>query len=93
MRKIRHSTAFRKDYRRVKAGPVGDRLDGLLSGILHSLVADVPLPPERGDHRLVGPWSGYRECHLRPDLLLICAKPDPATLDLVRLGSHTELFD
>jgi mRNA interferase YafQ len=93
MREIRRSTAFRKDYRRVKAGPLGDRLDGLLSGILRSLVADTALPLERRDHRLVGPWSGYRECHLRPDLLLIYAKPDPATLDLVRLGSHGDLFE
>lgn len=92
MRSIRHSTAFRRDYRRIKAGPLGNRLDGLLAPVLEALAADRPLPPERRDHRLVGPWSGYRECHLRPDLLLIYAKPDAGTLDLVRLGSHSALF-
>jgi len=31
--------------------------------------------------------------HLRPDLLLIYRKPDAAVLQLVRMGSHTQLFD
>jgi addiction module RelE/StbE family toxin len=33
-----------------------------------------------------------RECHLKPDLLLVYKKPDDETLRLVRLGSHSELF-
>ena len=43
------------------------------------------------------PWAGYRvgyrDCHLWPDLLLIYAKPSADVLRLVRLGSHTDLFD
>ena len=93
MRAIRHSTAFRRDHKRAKAGPHGSRLDALLAGVLQALVAGIPLPPEKRDHRLVGPWSGYRECHVKPDLLLIYSKPDPTTLELVRLGSHSELFE
>jgi mRNA interferase YafQ len=41
---------------------------------------------------LTGEWSGYRDCHPKPDLVLIYGKPDAETLDLVRLGSHSELF-
>ena len=41
---------------------------------------------------MTGDWSGYRDCHLKPDLVLIYGKPDADTLDLVRLGSHSELF-
>jgi mRNA interferase YafQ len=41
---------------------------------------------------LSGNWAGYRECHLKPDLLLIYCKPDASTLRLARLGSHSELF-
>jgi len=43
---------------------------------------------------LSGDWSGYRECHIKPDLLLllIYRKPDANTLRLARLGSHSELF-
>ena len=39
-----------------------------------------------------GDRSGYRDCHLWPDLLLIYAKPLPDVLRLVRLGSHADLF-
>jgi mRNA interferase YafQ len=35
---------------------------------------------------------GYRECHVKPDLLLIYRKPDPRTLRPARIGSHSELF-
>jgi mRNA interferase YafQ len=41
---------------------------------------------------LGGDWRGYRECHIKPDLLLIHRKPDAGTLRLARLGSHSELF-
>lgn len=43
-------------------------------------------------HGLIGDWTGYRECHVKPDLLLIYRKPDADTLRLARLGSHSELF-
>jgi mRNA interferase YafQ len=36
-------------------------------------------------------WQDCRDCHIRPDLVLIYRKPDDQTLQLVRLGSHSEL--
>ncbi len=36
--------------------------------------------------------ESYRDCHVRPGLVLIYRLPDPDTLQLVRLGSHSELF-
>jgi mRNA interferase YafQ len=53
--------------------------------------ADMPLPIRHLDHPLAGEWSDHRDCHIRPDLVLIYRKPDAATLQLVRLGSHSEL--
>jgi mRNA interferase YafQ len=50
------------------------------------------LPENNRDHALIGDWDGYRECHIKPDLLLIYRKPDADTLRLARLGSHSELF-
>ena len=50
------------------------------------------MPDGIRDHALSGNWSGYRECHIKPDLLLIYRKPDASTLRLARLGSHSELF-
>jgi mRNA interferase YafQ len=78
----------------VKANPRHARhIDALLTDILALLVADQPLPEKNRDHALSGEWKGYRDCHLKPDLLLIYGKPDAETLRLARLGSHSELFD
>ena len=94
MRTIERSTAFKRDYKRIKANPrYRKNLDSLLTDILKFLLADKALPERNLDHSLSGNWHGYRECHLKPDLLLIYNKPDQSTLRLARLGSHSELFD
>jgi mRNA interferase YafQ len=56
------------------------------------LADDSPVPEKHRDHQLGGDWRDYRECHLKPDLLSIYRKPNPEVLQLVRLGSHSELF-
>lgn len=60
-------------------------------GVVRLLVSDSPLPANKRDHWLGGEWKDHRDCHIRPDLVLIYRKPDAANLDLVRLGSHSEL--
>jgi mRNA interferase YafQ len=55
------------------------------------LANDEPLPRRYFDHALAGEWSDHRDCHIRPDLILIYYKLDETSLDLVRLGSHSEL--
>jgi mRNA interferase YafQ len=92
MRTIERSTAFKRDYRRTKATARYRDLDSRLTALLELLIEDRPLPPANRDHALSGSWAGYRECHVRPDLLLIYGKPTPDVLRLVRLGSHSELF-
>jgi mRNA interferase YafQ len=91
MRTIRRSTAFKRDYRRIRTTPKYRDIDALLAAILDMLASDRPLPPHHSDHALSGDWSGYRECHVRPDLLLIYDKPEHE-LRLVRLGSHSDRF-
>jgi mRNA interferase YafQ len=49
------------------------------------------LPRWYFDHPLGGEWNDHRDCHIRPDLILIYRNPDDASLELVRLGSHSEL--
>ena len=49
------------------------------------------LPEKYKDHSLSGNYVNFRECHLKPDWLLIY-KVDEETLYLTRLGSHSELF-
>jgi mRNA interferase YafQ len=87
------ATAFKRDYRRAKAISRYRDLDERLVAVLELLVNDRALPLRNRDHALSGNWSGYRDCHLWPDLLLIYAKPSPDVLRLVRLGSHSDLFE
>ena len=91
MRTIEHTTRFRRDYKREKKGQHGKQLDTQLAKVIDMLAEDTPLPPRYRDHPLTGEWADFRDCHIRPDLVLIYAKPDADTLQLVRLGSHSEL--
>jgi mRNA interferase YafQ len=91
MRTIKRGGQFKRDYRREKSGVLGKKLDQLLRETLDFLAADTPLPPRYVDHPLAGEWSDHRDCHVRPDLTLIYRKPDDDTLELVRLGLHSEL--
>ena len=93
MRTIERSSAFKRDYKRAKATPRHSKdLDSVLSAVVGMLVFDQALPESNRDHPLAGDWVGYRECHIKSDLLLVYRKLDPGTLWLVRLGSHSELF-
>lgn len=60
--------------------------------VIYNLANDLPLAVHYKDHALIGNWSGFRECHIKPDLLLIYLKKDDDILQLVRLGSHSHLF-
>ena len=92
MRKIERPTSFKKDYKRESKGKYRNSLDDLLLPVLGNLVNDQPLDDCYRDHDLSNNWSGYRECHIKPDLLLIYRKHDNDILRLARLGSHSELF-
>ncbi len=59
--------------------------------VLDALANDQPLEPRHCDHPLIGDWKDFRDCHVKPDLILIYQKPEADTLVLVRLGSHSEL--
>jgi mRNA interferase YafQ len=91
MRTVRHTSRFRRDYKREQSGRHAKRLDAELLATVAMLAKDEPLPRRYFDHALGGEWSDHRDCHIRPDLVLIYRKPDEASLELVRLGSHSEL--
>ena len=91
MRTIRRTAAFKRDYKREKKGRFAKTLDETLRAVVADLAADRALPRRCHDHALSGPWKDFRDCHLRPDLVLIYRKPNAGHLDLVRLGSHSTL--
>ncbi|GAA7939820.1 hypothetical protein HpBT069_14720 [Helicobacter pylori] len=65
----------------------------LLYKVVENLAKEQPLDPKYKDHPLKGALKPFRECHLKPNLLLVYQiKKQENTLFLVRLGSHSELF-
>lgn len=93
MRKIERTNAFRRDFKREQRGQYRREVEALLVSAVSLLADDKPLPERNRDHALGGEWRDFRECHLKPDLLLIYRKPDEEMLQLVRIGSHSELFE
>ncbi len=90
MRETNYTTRFQRDYKREKSGRHAKKLDALLMEVVNLLAADTP-PRRNFDHPLSGEWNDHRDCHIRPDLILLYRKPDKDSLELVRLGSHSEL--
>jgi mRNA interferase YafQ len=91
MRRIERTRQFKRDYKRELKGPHRAILKGDLTNILTVLASDQPLAEKYRDHSLVGDWKDHRDCHIKPDLVLIYRKPNADVLQLVRLGSHSEL--
>lgn len=92
MRTIERSTAFKRDYKRETKGKYRSTLDQDPMPVFAALAADQSLEPCYRDHDLSGNRAGYRERHVKPDLLLIYRLFDGDTLRLARLGSQSELF-
>lgn len=88
MRKLARSKDFDRDFRKV------DLSDELLE-VLSCLANDLPLDPKYKDHALTGNWKDYRECHIKPDLLLVYRKETIDGKDMLkvaRLSSHSNIF-
>ena len=89
-REIHKSGRFKRDAKRLRNAPavVADLLP-----VIDLLAADAPLPPKFRDHALKNDWEGCRDCHIRPDVVLIYKKTaDGLVLLLLRVGSHSDLF-
>lgn len=88
MLNVRYSTQFKKDF---KACMKRKYRMPLLQQVIDTLRIPAPLPPKNRDHNLSGNYSGYRECHIEPDWLLIYKQTDEE-LKLDRTGTHADLF-
>lgn len=91
MRTIERTGSFKRDYKREVRGQQRHIVLTDLVAVIAALPGDTALAPRLRDHALSGDWSGYRDCHVRPDLVLIYQKIGADTLQLVRLASHAEL--
>ena len=91
MRRIERTRTIKRDYRRTVAAPKHRDVDALLPAVLTLLATDTPLPAKYVVHPLRGEWKDFRDCHVKPDVILIYRKVAGDVLQLVRLGSHSEL--
>ena len=90
MKIVVRTKRFNKDYSlAMKRG-----LDiELLDNVIRILSSDEPLPEKYKDHALSGIWSGFRECHIQPDWLLVyIISSNRLVLTLSRTGTHSDLF-
>lgn len=84
MLKIERTKSFEKDFKKI--GLIAPLID-----VLHHLINEKKLPVKYCDHQLKGNYAIFRECHVKPDLLLIYYIEND-TLKLVRLSTHSELY-
>lgn len=90
MKKLKPTTQYKKDYKRVRNNL---KKVGKLMEILDCLKKENPIPPENRPHPLTGDYAGYMECHVEGDFLLVWFDPETDQIDLIRLGSHSEIFE
>lgn len=84
------SNQFKKDYK--KAVKRHCDIEELFK-VIELPKNQQPLPPEKRNHALSGDYSGYRECHIHPDFLLVYKVVDSQLqLYLYRTGTHSDLF-
>lgn len=91
MRTIKQSSQFKRDLKRESKGQYRQSLTKDFIAIVEALAQDQPLPEKYRDHALIGNLKDCRDCHIKPDLILIYRKSDESSLELVRLGTHSEL--
>ena len=83
------TNSFKRAYKKQR---FSDEEDLSYIDVIYNLLCDKKLIEKYKDHQLSGNMKDLRECHIKPDLLLIYLIEDN-TLKLVDIGSHSELFD
>ena len=85
---IRYTNKFDKSVKRdIKRG-----LDiNLLFKVTDTLAKGIPLAEKHCDHQLTGNYRGFRECHIKPDWLLLYYI-DGDTIVFYKTGTHADLF-
>jgi mRNA interferase YafQ len=88
MKIITRTTRFEKDVKKMKKR---GKSFSVFKQVITSLASNELLEPKFRDHKLMGNYSGTRECHIEPDWLLIYINTEEE-LVLIRTGSHADLF-
>lgn len=90
MYRVKFTTTYKKSYKLMKKRG----LDlSALDEVVDLLRRGIRLDERYKDHGLTGNFAGFRECHIKPDWLLVyLVEDDVLTLTLVDTGSHSDIF-
>lgn len=87
---VKLTTTFKKSYKLMRKRGLDM---AAIDSVIDTLMQGKQLAEKYRDHALTGCWAGFRECHIKPDWLLIyLIEDDVLTLTLVDTGSHSDLF-
>lgn len=89
MLRVEYTSQFKRDFKKVTRMSIEDIL--VVGHVISQLQQNEPLSAKFVDHPLSGNWNGFRDCHIKPDLVLIY-RVNADILQLARIGSHSELF-
>ena len=82
---------FKKELKKVVAAPKHQKdVQVILNSLTELLRRGRDLPEKYRDHGLHR-LEGHRECHIKPDLLLIY-KPEKEVIRFARIGSHSDIY-
>lgn len=87
MKKLHPTSQFKKDFKKYQRNPA--KVEAFKK-VANMLITETPLPAKYKRHYLKGDYKGCLECHIEDDYLLVWIDGD--IIDLVRIGSHSELF-
>jgi len=85
---LNRANSFKRSFKKIR---LSDEEELAYIEVLYKLLNSEKLDEKYCDHELKGNLKGFRECHIKPDLLLIY-RVENERLELVNIGSHSDLF-
>ena len=87
-RQLVRTSQFKRDYRKRVLSP---KVEAAVTDVLGRLLSGAAFEPHHRNHPLKGSWTGVRDCHVQPDLLLLYEINGNLVI-LRRLSTHSDLF-
>ena len=84
-----YSSQFKKDFKKITKLPIPEIIE--VGNVISTLQKSLILDAKYVDHALIGNWHGFRDCHIKPDLVLIY-RINETYLQLARIGTHNDVF-
>ena len=90
MYEVKITAAYKRAYKLMRKRGLDV---ALLDEVVDLLRQGKQLDEKHCDHALTGKFAGFRECHIKPDWLLVyLIENDILVLTLVDTGTHSDIF-